>query len=80
LSALTAWWIAALRRGFWQPFDGAPIGARGERRRRGLALMDRVIVEYDNDRLGRAAGLWPIALIERFEKGDEIGLCRNFCL
>ena len=61
-----------LRGIFWQPFDGEPGRAGGQRGARRLADVDGAVVEDEPDRLGSSAGFGTVAAVELFEKGDEI--------
>ena len=58
---------------FWQPFDGEPMGAGFKRRLRGLAHMDRTVIEDHNDGLGHKARLGAVEPVKFFQKSDEIG-------
>src|SRR6202795_1486644 len=56
---------------FRQPFDGQPI-ARGKCGPRGLAGMDRAVVEHEDDGFVGPAGAWPVDRVEAAEEGDEV--------
>jgi hypothetical protein len=56
---------------FRQPFDRQP-RARGPRRPRGFAGMDRTVVENENDRLLRPVWAWFISGIETAQQRDEV--------
>jgi hypothetical protein len=64
--------VVEFRRVFWQPLDGEPVGAFGERGKRRLAQMDRAVVEYEDDRLKRRARLRTIEAVEELQMGDEV--------
>ena len=64
--------VVEFGRVFGQPFDGEPMGAFGQRGVRGLADMDRPVVEHENDRLNGLAGLRAIEMVEPLADGDEI--------
>jgi hypothetical protein len=63
--------VVEFRGVFRQPFDGQPI-ARGKRGPRGLADMDRAIVENKDDGLVGPARTWAIDRVEAAEEGDEV--------
>jgi hypothetical protein len=55
---------------FWQPFDGEPVGARSKRLQRRPALVDRAVVEREDDGRSLGAGLGAETLVD----GVEIAL------
>src|SRR5580765_7311917 len=63
--------VVEFRSVFRQPFDGQPI-ARCKRGPRGLAGMDRAIVENKDDGLVRSARARAIDRVEAAEEGDEV--------
>ena len=63
--------VVQFRSVFRQPFDGQPI-AHGERSLRGLAGMDRAVVENQDDGLVWAARAWPVDRVEAAEEGNKV--------
>src|ERR1700681_2194032 len=63
--------IVEFRGIFRQPFDGQPT-PRGKRGARGLAGMDRAIVEHEDDGLVRLARARSVDRVEAAEKGDKV--------
>ena len=57
---------------FGQSLDGEPMRAGGERRCRGIAGMDRAVIEHDHDRLAGRAGLGATEEIVSFQERDEV--------
>ena len=64
--------VVQFRRVFWQPLDGEPVCAGGQRGERELAGVDRTIVLDQHHRLGLSSGLRTKETFELLEMGDEI--------
>ena len=56
-----------------QPLGREPMVASFERRRGGLAPMDRTVVEYDHDGFcGQGARLWTVELVQLLKMSNEV--------
>src|SRR5271166_2720057 len=65
--------VVEFGRVFGQPLDGEPVRAGGERGARGLADVDRSVVEHDHDRLAGGARLWSVEPVQFFQQRYEVG-------
>ena len=64
--------VVEFRRIFWQPLDGQP-GSFGERRAGQFAGVNWAVVEHQHNRRDRPPRLRSVAVVELFQKSDEIG-------
>ena len=58
---------------FWQPFGREPVRALGQRGARGLAGVNRAVIENNRGRLARCRRFGAIDFIKPLQQGDDIG-------